>query len=425
MSDKTQAEQYAELMKANSEGRFLYYPQRYTDLHPGSVGFFDRSGSWNEIADLSKPESLKEAKLTPFNRTLTMLEPREIMWKTKSSESEDEQSIRGTGGLSGAMSAAPVDVSSEGKYKKGSMKKAALVTGHLVKHQKYKPPFGHPIGDWIKTNGNTLAKGDWRKDIEKYGLWAIQETWVTPECAITMTSDSSRDFNLGLDVGATGFGKLGAGGSSLAKLKSEGWSTYEAKEGDKGLVVSFWGVYYRMRTFSKFFNNSILKEQPMEAGEEIILRAITDENGNVTGHEKVRPIRNDKGDIIDYQKVDREAERAKREEEKQKQEEEERKREELNQSSIEVQIDCEGMTEEDIQAEKEYQEERKKESMKRKEEISQIPDKKKQLEELVKLVKEDPDLYKGELLKLVKENPGLYTKATHELEPVQVETVQK
>lgn len=173
MPDKTLAEQYAELMKANSEGRFLYYPQRYTDLHPGSVGFFDRSGSWNQIADLSNPESVKNAGLTPFDRPLTMHEPREVMWKTKSSESEDERSIRGTGGLSGAMSAAPVDVSSEGKYKKGSMKKAALVTGHLVKHQKYKYPFGMPIGSWVQKNGHTLAKGDWGKCIDQYGLLAI------------------------------------------------------------------------------------------------------------------------------------------------------------------------------------------------------------------------------------------------------------
>lgn len=154
-------------------------------------------------------------------------------------------------------------------------------------------------------------------------------------------------------------------------------------------------------------------------GEEIVLRAITDENGNVTGHEECRVIRNDKNEIIDYQKVDREAERAKREEE----EEEERKRlEELNKDAIEVKIDCEGMTEEDIQAEKEYREERKQEFRKR-EEISQISDNKKRVEELLNLVQEDPDLYKEELARLLKEKPGylytvLPTETIHETIPI-------
>ena len=250
MSDKTRAEEYADLMKTNSEGRFLYYPQRYSDLHPGSLGFFDRSGTWNEIADVSRPEPLKDAGLTPFGRPVKLHEPREMLWKTKSSESEDEQSIRGTGGLSGAMTAAPVDVSSEGKYKKGSARKAALVAGHVVKHQKYNGPFGTPIANWVKKNGDTLVKGDWGRYIQEFGLWAIQEAWVTPECAIIMSSDNNHDFSLGLDVGATGFGKLGAGGSSLAKLKSEGWSTYEAKEVNKRffLICTTWWLTWNRPT---------------------------------------------------------------------------------------------------------------------------------------------------------------------------------
>lgn len=134
-----------------------------------------------------------------------------------------------------------------------------------------------------------------------------------------------------------------------------------------------------------------------QEGEEIVSRAITDENGNITGYEECRPIRNDKGEIIDYQKIDREAERAEREEKQRQEEEEERKRqEEEAKTSIGVQIDYEGITEEDIQAEKEYQEERRQELRKISEEISQIPDEKKQAEELAKFVEENPDLFATE-----------------------------
>jgi hypothetical protein len=226
----TDDQEYAELMKHHGKGNFLYVPERFSRLHPGSIGYFDKEGGWNEITDLSQPGRAEADGFTAIGRTLTLDEPREAMWKTMSSESGSESSLRLTGGLSGAAAAAPVDVSATGKNKRTSDKKAALITGSIVKHEKFIAPYFPPIQSWVKKNARALVESDFGDEIKKNGLWAIQSTWVTPECAITMTSDKSRDFDVGLDVGATGFGKLGAGGNSLQKLKSEGWSTYEAKE---------------------------------------------------------------------------------------------------------------------------------------------------------------------------------------------------
>lgn len=44
------------------------------------------------------------------------------------------------------------------------------------------------------------------------------------------SSGSSQNISLALNLAATGFGKVGGGGGSLAKLQNEGWSTYQAKE---------------------------------------------------------------------------------------------------------------------------------------------------------------------------------------------------
>ncbi|KAL6229366.1 hypothetical protein BDW75DRAFT_245798 [Aspergillus navahoensis] len=381
MPDISLYDQYAELMNHNPEGRFLYIPQRYSDFHPGSVGYFDRNGGWNEITDLSKPELVEKAGFTKLDRTLTRLEPMEAMWKTRSSESEKERNIHGTSGLSGAMAAAPVDISGEGKYKTSSTAKAALITGSVVKHEKFKSPFGPPIQAWVKDNGNRLVKGDFGEDIGKYGLWAIQATWITQECAITMTSGRSHDINLGL---------------ALERLGSVSWAAVERPSqsskmrADKGLVVSFSGVYYKLRTFSKMFSSSLLKPVVQKAGDELVSQAIVDENGNIVGYEDARPIRDEKGDVIEYEKVNMEAERAKTHDEK-KQAGEVR-----NELEVEFEAEYAGLTEEDIQAEKEYAEQEKRERAerekqeraRREEEINQIPDEKKRREEWIKFLTE-------------------------------------
>ena len=224
-------DEYAELMKANGEGYYLYKPQRFSSLHPGAIGFFDRYGAWNLITDLSEPGRPEKDGFTSLGRDLFYDEPTSDFWKTRSSGSEAESSFGITGGLSGALTAAPVDVSAEAKNKWGKTGKAALVTDDsVVVNEFLKAPCRTPIQDWVKKNAKALVKSEWSDDIKEYGLWAIQKTWSTQECAITMESAHSRDTSAGLDVGATGIGKIGGSGSSLSKANSKGWTTYKATE---------------------------------------------------------------------------------------------------------------------------------------------------------------------------------------------------
>lgn len=217
-------------MKSSGEGYYLYKPQRFSTLHPGAIGFFDRHGAWNLVTDISEPGRPEKDGYTGLDLTLSREEPKESMWKTRSSGSEAESSFGLTGGLSGALSAAPVDVSTSAKNKWGKTGKAALITDQVVVNESFKAPFSKPIQEWVKKNAKALVNSDWGADIKDYGLWAIQKTWSTQECAITMESAHSRDTSAGLDVGATGVGKVGGSGSSLAKGNSEGWTTYKATE---------------------------------------------------------------------------------------------------------------------------------------------------------------------------------------------------
>ncbi|KAL3470377.1 hypothetical protein BJX99DRAFT_239683 [Aspergillus californicus] len=378
-------EEYAELMSWNNTGTFLYVPQRFSKFHPGSIGYFDKQGGWNEITDLSQEGGSQNSSFTSLSTALNREEPTESLWKTRSSGSEAELSFNLSAGLSGAMTAAPVDVSGQAKNKSSSTGKAALITESVVKYEKFKAPFQTPIQAWVKENARALVQSDYSAEIREFGLWAIQATWVTQECAITMTSGKSRDTNVGLDVGVTGIGKAGAGAGSIAKSNNEGWTTYQATESDKGLVVSFTGAKFQLRPFQKWRSVPLKQVRTEKLTDDEYSRAILDDEGNVIRVEYYRPIYDSTGKRIGEEKIDKEAEKKKREEEEKKKEEEAF----ISAEEFDIEFDSVGMSESDIQvemdslqAEKEREESQRKEREeaqqiereRRKAEILAIPD---------------------------------------------------
>jgi hypothetical protein len=428
MAPLSHREEYHELMKHNGDGHYLYTPQKFSHLHPGSVGYFNKYGVWNQITDLSEGGK-KDARFTPFGPTLTLDEPSESMWKTVSSGSEAESSFGLTGGLSGALSAAPVDVSANAKNKSGSTGKAALITTGVVKNERLLDSFGPSLAAWVKENAKALVASEFGDYIKDYGLWAIHTTWSTPECAIKLKSGYNSDTSAGMDVGGTGVGKIGASGSSLKKLESEGWRTYEAKEvihnpfpgqtsnsnfiqGDS-FVVSYGGAGFKLHTIQMFRSNVCpssgairqqtnecqpLKQTEKQAAEsDVFLKRILDENGNQIGLEEYRSIYDETGKVIGEKKVDEEAEKKKREEEEKK------AKEDVPEFEEEFVIECEpdGMSASDLAAddnnsaevitsttyihETPEEKERQKELMRKMTEIRKIPDEEQRQAELAKL----------------------------------------
>ncbi|KAJ5526291.1 hypothetical protein N7494_012941 [Penicillium frequentans] len=333
-------EEYAELMKHNRDGHYLYTPQSFSQLHPGAVGFFDEAGDWNLITDLSIPGRPEEDGFTAPKKVVTYEKPKEKIWKTTSSSKEAEASFGLSGGLSGALSSAPIDVSAEAKNKWGQTGKAALITDDsVVVNEWLKAPCRDIITDWVEKNAKELVKGEWSTYIKDFGLWAIKKTWSTQECAITMESAHSRDTSGGFDVGATGIAKVGTNASSNSKTNSEGWRTYKATEEDKGLVVSYGGAAFRLHKVSMFHRNPL---KQTERTNETVSAAVQypkpvyDENGNQIGEEYYRAVFNENGEVVGEEKVDVEAERkAEEEKEKRLQEEMQKQLEEQRQQEDE------------------------------------------------------------------------------------------
>ena len=224
----TPFEEYAALMNRNGDGYYLYKPQPYAKIHPGVIGFFDKHGSWTTITDLSIPGQVEKDGYTNLSVPWDKDEPELAKWNSRASSREAEHSFGVTGGLSGTLSAAPIDVSAEAKNKWGQTGKAALIADDSVINEKFRGAWKSPIADWVKSNAKALVNSPWKGDIKEYGLWAVNKTWSTQECKITMDSAHHRDTSGGFKVGATGVAEGGLNGSSAVKGDSTGWTTFKS-----------------------------------------------------------------------------------------------------------------------------------------------------------------------------------------------------
>ncbi|RAK83091.1 hypothetical protein BO79DRAFT_205464 [Aspergillus costaricaensis CBS 115574] len=258
-----QSKEYADIMgRETSFGTFLFIPQWFSTLRLGSVGYFDRTGEWNEITNLLEEGQAEKDGFKPFSHDLKLRDVRETHWQAGSAETETGRSSRLTTEASGAIAAAPVEASVQVKTNSSTTGSAALITSSVVRNYRFQGDFKGPIKDWVEDNAKALVER--RSDIETQGLWAVMGAWVTDECAIKMTSGKNQEIDVSFDLGATGIGKLGAGAGAFDKLKREGWWTYPKNEKSQGYVVSFVGVEYSLRSLHK------LRSTPLKVYNETI-----------------------------------------------------------------------------------------------------------------------------------------------------------
>ncbi|OJI84628.1 hypothetical protein ASPTUDRAFT_172628 [Aspergillus tubingensis CBS 134.48] len=258
-----QSKEYADIMgRETSFGTFLFIPQWFSTLRLGSVGYFDRTGEWNEITNLLEKGQAEKDGFKPFSHDLKLRDVRETHWQAGSAETETGRSSRLTTEASGAIAAAPVEASVQVKTSSSTTGSAALITSSVVRNYRFQGDFKGPIKDWVEDNAKALVER--RSDIETQGLWAVMGAWVTDECAIKMTSGKGQEIDVSFDLGATGIGKLGAGAGAFDKLKREGWWTYPKNEKSQGYVVSFAGVEYSLRSLHK------LRSTPLKVYNETI-----------------------------------------------------------------------------------------------------------------------------------------------------------
>jgi hypothetical protein len=216
--------QYAYALSKLGLGTFLYHPAASEAFHPGSVGYFDGQGKWNEIADVSKPEQHKPFQ--PFTRTLELKATETQQWKETSGDTSSGNSINGSLGVAEPFTTlGQAEVHAD--YSKSSSQTAALITSNEVRISRYHSMFRPRVSKWVKENAKALMASEYASTIKDYGLWAIQETSATDNYAIKMSQKNDMSLKAGIELAANGIGKVGAGGETLKKLSNEGWRTAE------------------------------------------------------------------------------------------------------------------------------------------------------------------------------------------------------
>lgn len=218
--------QFAKLMHGFSGGTYLIEPEKYENLHPGCIGYFDGQGKWNTIKDVSEPDLPSD--FPPFDKPLERADDIPALWKTRSSDSSAGDSVRGTVGVSDGISTVG-ELSAETSYARNSSQTAALVTTNQVVTKSYKSIFEPRVDTYIERNAKSIYKSEHNRFVEKYGLWAIRTTCVTDSCATKLSDKNDSQLKAGLDLAAKGIGKVGGGAETYSKLANESWTVRETQ----------------------------------------------------------------------------------------------------------------------------------------------------------------------------------------------------
>lgn len=78
---------YADEMQNHPYGYALYQPMFSSVIKPGAVGFFDASGFWSPVADLTDVKSLEAAGLKPPHHALSAAPLQNQTWGPMTSKS--------------------------------------------------------------------------------------------------------------------------------------------------------------------------------------------------------------------------------------------------------------------------------------------------------------------------------------------------
>lgn len=241
---------YAAYMQNHPFGTALYTPQPVQEFHPGSCGYFDTTGSWNPITDLSDPTRLASQGFSPVDEELQRAPAEtDIQWGPLASENIESNSFNFFGGVSSALAAAiPANLSTEPSFSNSSAGGALLLTAPPVVRER----IYHETQFKKRVIANAERLVQRRREIFEYGLCVITSTWATEDCAIHMWDEAGKEIKVGFDVGVDAIGKLGPGVGWSINRKDSGWMRYKAGKADHSLVVFFNGLRFRSRKFSIF-----------------------------------------------------------------------------------------------------------------------------------------------------------------------------
>ncbi|KAF5557909.1 hypothetical protein FNAPI_5282 [Fusarium napiforme] len=151
---------YAELMGAHPFGTALYLPIPSSQFQPGFIGYFDSTGAWNPIGDLTSSTSLPSGLSSIDGTTLKRAPAQKQIWGPKLGNETRGRAIDLSVGLGAipmlAAAALPFDVSACFRFQADKNHGAVLLTSGPVVHERYYHK--EPLLQWMKQNAKSIVK---------------------------------------------------------------------------------------------------------------------------------------------------------------------------------------------------------------------------------------------------------------------------
>ncbi|KAJ5308698.1 hypothetical protein N7508_004077 [Penicillium antarcticum] len=226
LEDKSLDIEYADQMRVHPYGTALYNPQPHSIFHPGMAAYFDRTGNWNPIIDLSEPYSTSTSTLKPPATLPPLAKPENQTWGPKLGYKPHSHQISLEAGISQALLAAtgaPISLTSHFRFEsEGSS------------------------GAWVVANAGALLAE--RADLRKCALWVVTSTWAAEEAAVNCWRDCRKGVDVGFEVGVVEVGEVVPKGSWVDSGAAAGWLKGKGNEESGGRrVVFFGGLRFKYR----------------------------------------------------------------------------------------------------------------------------------------------------------------------------------
>ncbi|CVL06804.1 uncharacterized protein FMAN_11900 [Fusarium mangiferae] len=235
---------YAELMRAHPFGTALYLPIPSSQFEPGFIGYFDSTGAWNPIGNITSSPSLPSGLSSIDGTTLKRAPSQKQTWGPKLGNETRGRAIDLSVGLGAipmlAAAALPFDVSACFRFQADRNQGAVLLTSGPVVHERYYHK--EPLLQWMKQNAKSIVKS--YPEVRDNGLWIITSTWTAENASVNCWNSKDKSVDVGFSTTALEFGEVAPKGSYLHGGSAEGWISTQSDDNDKGHVVFFHGIRF-------------------------------------------------------------------------------------------------------------------------------------------------------------------------------------
>lgn len=237
-------EVYVTQMRYHGYGRAMYKPVSTSSFHPGTVGYFDKLGNWNPIADLSAIDARWPETFTPPPSDKLVVAPVETQtWGPKTGKETKSRSIEFRESVSlTAFTGVPLEAGSCFRIESSESEGAALLVDGVATHHRYH--YEAPFKEWIKENAKSILKE--RPEVKDHDLWVVTSTWSAAEASINCWSGTNKSVDIGINAKVAEIGEVAPNVGWHHAGESEGWIRV------KGDEVSLDRAYFELSAYLCF-----------------------------------------------------------------------------------------------------------------------------------------------------------------------------